>query len=118
LTYNNIKNKFKINNIILIPLTPAPLPQGERGNGNHKRRGGTETTKGEEERKPQKERRNGNHKGERDRSYKREGNSKTARGRDGNCKGERGAAEPQKERGDENCKGERGWQNRKRIWGQ
>jgi len=54
LTYNNIKNKFKLNNIILIPLTLAPLPQGERGteatNGrgewqNCKRRGGDENYK-------------------------------------------------------------------------
>jgi len=55
LTYNNnIKNKFKINNIIfLIPLTPAPLPQGERG---------TETAKGRGELKPQRGEGDGNYK--------------------------------------------------------
>jgi len=68
LTYNNIKNKFKINNIIfLIPLTPAPLPQGERGMAELQREEGDRNCKGERRMAElQRRKGNGNHKGERE----------------------------------------------------
>jgi len=42
------KNKFKSNNIILIPLTPAHLPQRERGLTKLQGKRGLETFKNKE----------------------------------------------------------------------